>query len=97
VLAGRSDLDVRLADTLAAWNVFRHFYPYRTEAEVDWDRLLAADAWDGHGLVSDIGRPPQGVLLPHGSNARKEVNDFPRGRHPRIGIIRTEGTLCRRV
>src|SRR5262249_40858857 len=40
--AGRSDLDVRLADTLAAWNAFRHFYPYWTEAKVDWDGLLAA-------------------------------------------------------
>jgi hypothetical protein len=83
--AGRSDLDVRLADTLVAWNAFRHFYPYWTEAEVDWDALLAvhiansysagsrdahrralqllvADARDGHGLVSDIGRPPQGAL-----------------------------------
>jgi len=40
--AGRADLDVWLADTLAAWNVFRHFYPYWTEADVDWDGLLAA-------------------------------------------------------
>ena len=70
---------------MAAWNVFRHFYPYWTEAEVDWDSLLAAhianayfagsrdarrralqllvaDARDGHGLVSDIGRSPQGAL-----------------------------------
>lgn len=83
--SGRSDLDVRLADTLAAWNVFRHFYPYWTEAGIDWDGLLAghitnaysagsrdahrralqllvADARDGHGLVSDIGRPPQGAI-----------------------------------
>jgi hypothetical protein len=39
--SGRSDLDVRLADTVAAWNVYRHFYPYWSEAEVDWDGLLA--------------------------------------------------------
>src|SRR5262249_46900727 len=26
--AGRSELDVRLADTLVAWNVYRHFYLY---------------------------------------------------------------------
>ena len=25
---GRSDLDVRLADVVVAWNVLRHFYPY---------------------------------------------------------------------
>jgi hypothetical protein len=83
--AGRSDLDVRLADTLVAWNVYRHFYPYWTEAAVDWDGLLAAhiataysangrqahqralqllvaDARDGHGMVIDVGRSPQGVL-----------------------------------
>jgi hypothetical protein len=83
--AGRSDLDVRFADTLASWNAFRHFYPYWTEAKVDWDsllsahianaysagsrdaqwralQLLVADARDGHGMVSDPGRPPQGDL-----------------------------------
>ncbi|HET9299796.1 MAG TPA: S41 family peptidase [Candidatus Polarisedimenticolaceae bacterium] len=37
---GRSDLDVRLADVVVAWNVFRHFYPYWEEAGVDWDSRL---------------------------------------------------------
>jgi hypothetical protein len=37
---GRSDDDVRLADVIVAWNVFRHFYPYWTEAAVDWDSRL---------------------------------------------------------
>jgi len=82
--AGRYELDVRLADTLVAWNVYRHFYPYWNEAEVDWNGLLAghianaysagshdahwralqllvADARDGHGMVIDLGRPPQGA------------------------------------
>jgi len=34
------DLDQRLADVVVAWNVFRHFYPYWTEAGVDWDSRL---------------------------------------------------------
>lgn len=37
---GRSDVDVRLADMVVAWNVLRHFYPYWTEAAVDWDSRL---------------------------------------------------------
>jgi hypothetical protein len=34
------DVDLRLADVVVAWNVFRHFYPYWTEAAVDWDARL---------------------------------------------------------
>ncbi|MCC7043782.1 MAG: hypothetical protein IT183_07965, partial [Acidobacteria bacterium] len=37
---GRSDIDVRLADIVVAWNVLRHFYPYWQEAGVDWDAQL---------------------------------------------------------
>jgi hypothetical protein len=33
-------VDVRLADVLVAWNVFRHFYPYWDEAKVDWNARL---------------------------------------------------------
>ena len=35
-----SDVNVRLADVVVAWNVFRHFYPYWAEAGVDWDARL---------------------------------------------------------
>ena len=35
-----SDVDVRLADLVVAWNVFRHFYPYWSETGVDWDERL---------------------------------------------------------
>jgi hypothetical protein len=38
--AGRTDLDVRLADVVVAWNVLRHFYPYWDVAGVDWDARL---------------------------------------------------------
>jgi hypothetical protein len=38
--AGRADLNVRLADVVVAWNVFRHFYPYWEEAQVGWDSRL---------------------------------------------------------
>jgi C-terminal processing protease CtpA/Prc len=34
------DVDQRLADVVVAWNVFRHFYPYWTEAGVAWDDRL---------------------------------------------------------
>jgi hypothetical protein len=37
---GAFDVNVRLADTVVAWNVFRHFYPYWTETAVDWDARL---------------------------------------------------------
>ena len=37
---GRSEVDVRLADVVVAWNVLRHFYPYWTETGVDWDSRL---------------------------------------------------------
>ena len=35
------DVDQRLADVVVAWSVFRHFYPYWTEAGVDWESCLA--------------------------------------------------------
>jgi hypothetical protein len=34
------DNNLRLADVVVAWNVFRHFYPYWAEAAVDWDARL---------------------------------------------------------
>ena len=34
------DVDQRLADVVVAWSVFRHFYPYWSEAGVDWDACL---------------------------------------------------------
>ena len=37
---GKLSIDTRLADVVVAWNVFRHFYPYWTEAGVDWDTRL---------------------------------------------------------
>lgn len=38
--SGEFDADVRFADVVVAWNVFRHFYPYWKEAAVDWDARL---------------------------------------------------------
>jgi Peptidase family S41 len=37
---GSTDVHTRLADVVVAWNVFRHFYPYWTEAGVDWNARL---------------------------------------------------------
>jgi hypothetical protein len=39
--SGTPDVDQRLADVVVAWSVFRHFYPYWSEASVDWDSRLA--------------------------------------------------------
>jgi hypothetical protein len=38
--SGRDDVDVRLADAVVGWNVFRHFYPYWMDIAVDWDARL---------------------------------------------------------
>ena len=38
--ASRDEVDVRLADVIVAWNVFRHFYPYWGDLDVDWDARL---------------------------------------------------------
>jgi hypothetical protein len=34
------DVDARLADVLVAWNLFRHFYPYWSDVDVNWDSRL---------------------------------------------------------
>lgn len=36
----RDDVEVRLADVVVAWNVFRHFYPYLNDLNLDWDARL---------------------------------------------------------
>jgi Peptidase family S41 len=79
----RLEVNVRLADVVVAWNVFRHFYPYWNEAQVDWDsRLkpqlgLAYDATtrDAHRdalrlLVADLRDGHGGVVDPQGAGAR---------------------------
>ncbi len=38
--AGQDVADIRLADAVVAWNVFRHFYPYWGDIGVDWDARL---------------------------------------------------------
>jgi hypothetical protein len=38
--SGRDDVDVRLADAVVGWNVYRHFYPYWMDIAVDWDARL---------------------------------------------------------
>lgn len=37
-----ADADVRAADVVVAWNLFRHFYPYWSDLSVDWDARLPA-------------------------------------------------------
>lgn len=36
------DVATRLADVTVAWNVLRHFYPYLSEVDVNWDTRLRA-------------------------------------------------------
>jgi hypothetical protein len=55
----RPDLDQRLADVVVAWSVFRHFYPYWSEAGVDWDgrlvpHLEAARAAETRAAQTDV-------------------------------------------
>jgi hypothetical protein len=38
--ADTPDVEQRLADVVVAWSVFRHFYPYWTEAGVEWQSRL---------------------------------------------------------
>ena len=38
--ADPANLDVAAADVVVAWSALRHFYPYWTEVEVDWDAKL---------------------------------------------------------
>jgi hypothetical protein len=41
-LISGNDVDVRLADVVIAWNVFRHFYPYFDVVRADWPAALGA-------------------------------------------------------
>ena len=48
----QADVDVRLADTVVAWNGFRHFYPYWSDVGVDWNARLGPlleMAWKARG------------------------------------------------
>ena len=50
--AAMNDVATRLADVAVAWNVFRHFYPYWTEAGVDWDARLRPQLELAHGATT---------------------------------------------
>jgi len=80
---GPLEVDARLADVVVAWNVFRHFYPYWSEANVNWDARLKpqlavaydATSRDAHRdalrlLVADLGDGHGGVVDPQGAGAR---------------------------
>jgi hypothetical protein len=83
--AGRSDLDVRLADMLAAWNVYRHFYPYWTEAAVDWDSLLSAHIATAYSAGNrDAHRRALQLLVADARDGHGQVNDV--GRPPQGAI-----------
>jgi Peptidase family S41 len=52
-------IDQRLADVVVVWSVFRHFYPYWTEAAVDWNarltpRLVEAVAASSRAAQHDV-------------------------------------------
>lgn len=46
------DLDTRLAGIVVAWNVFRHFYPYWNDIDVDWDSRLRPHLEAAHAASS---------------------------------------------
>lgn len=81
---GHSNLDVRLADVVVTWSVFRHFYPYWAETRVDWDARLRpqlelayeADTRDAHRdalrhLVADA-RDGHGSVRETRTEAKRE-------------------------
>jgi hypothetical protein len=82
---GRSDLEVRLADVVVAWNVLRHFYPYWEEAGVDWDARLhpqlelaaAAEGRSGHRdalrLLAAAARDGHGGVIDNAAGERRAM------------------------
>lgn len=40
LFGGRDDVDVRLADVVVAWNALRHFSPYWSDVDINWDARL---------------------------------------------------------
>jgi hypothetical protein len=79
-----TDREVRTADVIVAWSVFRHFYPYWAEVGVDWDTRLpslleagsAAGSREAHRDV--LRRLVAGIRDGHGSvrdprDARKQA------------------------
>jgi hypothetical protein len=69
-------IDLRLADVVVAWNVFRHFYPYWPESGVDWDSRLrpqlaaAYDATTRRSLLDAMRR-----LVADARDGHGRVND----------------------
>jgi hypothetical protein len=83
---------LRLADVVVAWNVLRHFYPYWTEAGVDWDSRLrpqlsvAYEATTRRALLDAVRR-----LVADARDGHGRVND-PRDAAPaflplRFGVV----------
>jgi hypothetical protein len=87
------DLDTRLADVVVAWNVFRHFYPYWTEAGVDWDaRLPSQLALVYDATTRDAHRTALRQLVADVRDGHGSVND-PRGSRPQGRLPLQLGTI----
>jgi hypothetical protein len=58
-VGGASDtpgIDHRLADVVVVWSVFRHFYPYWTEAAVDWNSRLKPRLTEAAAAATRVGQ-----------------------------------------
>ena len=73
------DLDTRLADVVVAWSVFRHFYPYWSEAGVNWDaRLPPLLATAGAAKTRDEQRDALRLLVADVRDGHGRVTDLRR-------------------
>ena len=71
----RPELDFRLADVVVAWNVFRHFYPYWTEAGVDWDARLRPHLESAYRQSREAHRDALRLLVADMRDGHGRVND----------------------
>jgi hypothetical protein len=77
------DLDTRLADVVVAWNVYRHFYPYWTEAQVDWDARLRPQLEAAYAATTRDGqRKALRLLVADVRDGHGGVNDVRLRRRP---------------
>ncbi len=91
------DVDQRLADVVVAWSVFRHFYPYWTEAGVDWDnrlrpQLAAARAAGTRAAQRDVIRSLVADVRDGHGFVADTLDKTERGELP-VGLAVVEGQL----
>lgn len=46
------NIEIALANIVISWNVFRHFYPYQDEIDIDWESILHNSLKDAYNDTS---------------------------------------------